>query len=240
MKLIDFNEQSTSTGTSTITIAKPVPKRAAGRTQSQSETIKSASRSKPIEIEKVAQQNPSSGTTPNQRREKSKGKWSRGWKDEACFGSPLDDSTISKDFDFEKNLALFDKQAIWNEINNSQRPDIVRQTENCRRNQQLKYRHDENVIATVPTVYRQIVVPKQDAAEYVTDDGLIVPSVPQSLLNKLWTIADTVALTWERRVELIGRAATEMALHLLGGGHRMNPRNIHQWPTVAVLCGPHR
>lgn len=204
------------------------------------------------------------------------------WKDEECFGTPLDISVVGSDFDFEKNLALFDKQALWEEINNlqqqQQKPDVIKQTNDNNRNNKrstsntsmstsssrkhnkqsisigasnvastssnvmtvAKYRHDENVIATLPTVYKQIIVPKQDVNEYVTDDGLIIPSVTQSLLNKLWSIADTVGLTWDRRVELIGRAATEMALHLLGGGHRMNPRNIHQWPTVVVLCGPHR
>lgn len=235
--MIETNQQSLATGVSTVTIAKPVAKRA-GRSQSISETISKTSangnsitKTKPIDVDVKN----TSGTPL--RREKGKSyKWNKGWKDELCFGSPLD--TIGNDFDFEKNLALFDKQALWNEIN-SQKPDLVKQTDQCRR-QTTKYRHDENVIATIPTVYRQIIVPKQDANEYVTDDGLIIPSVPQSLLNKLWSIADTVGLCWERRVELIGRAATEMALHLLGGGHRMNPRNIHQWPTVVVLCGSHR
>lgn len=234
LKLIDIDEQSLATGNSTVTIAKPVAKRA-GRTQSTSESLNTSklnnstnnAKSKPIDIDVKS--------TPN-RRDKTKTRWSKGWKDELCFGSPLD--TIGQDFDFEKNLALFDKQALWNEIN-SQKPDVIKQTDHCRK-QSTKYRHDENVIATIPTIYRQITVPKQDVNEYVTDDGLIIPSVPQSLLNKLWTIADTVGLTWERRVELIGRAATEMALHLLGGGHRMNPRNTHQWPTVVVFCGAHR
>ena len=34
-------------------------------------------------------------------------KWSE--RDEACFGTPIDD-TIEQDFDFEKNLALFNKK----------------------------------------------------------------------------------------------------------------------------------
>lgn len=41
-------------------------------------------------------------------------------------------------------------------------------------------------------------------------------------------------------MELLGRAATEISLQLLGGGHRFNPNNAHQWPTVVALCGPHR
>lgn len=52
--------------------------------------------------------------------------------------------------------------------------------------------------------------------------------------------ADKFGLTWERRMELMGRAATEISLQLLGGGHRLNPRNTHQSPSVVILAGPHR
>lgn len=41
-------------------------------------------------------------------------------------------------------------------------------------------------------------------------------------------------------MELLGRAGAEIILQLLGGGHRLNPNNAHQWPTVVALCGPHR
>lgn len=47
----------------------------------------------------------------------------KGSKDEECFGSLMEQSNISKDFDFEKNLALFNKQAVWDELN-AQKPDI--------------------------------------------------------------------------------------------------------------------
>lgn len=43
------------------------------------------------------------------------------------FGTPIDDPEMDEDFDFEKNLALFDKQAIWDKIDaNNQKPDLVR------------------------------------------------------------------------------------------------------------------
>lgn len=148
MKLIE--KQSSPAGRSTITIAKPVPKRAA-RTQSISESASAATKSNvasssaksgPIDIEQKQGAEThfhKNGGTPN-KKEKGKGKWGRSWKDEACFGSPLDQS-ISKDFDFEKNLALFNKQAIWDEINNSQKPDVVRQADHIRKQQQTKYRY---------------------------------------------------------------------------------------------------
>ncbi|KAG5896748.1 hypothetical protein JTB14_031728 [Gonioctena quinquepunctata] len=251
LKLIDKQTDSLEER-STITIAKPIAKRA-GRLQSTSDTYNTNSnnrfslnaghnhnKSKPIDIENNKHSSDSASNsfknnTPN-KREKTKGKWVKGWKDEECFGSPMDKSNISKDFDFEKNLALFNKQAIWDELN-AQKPDVVRQADN---KGTAKYRHDENVIATLPTTYRQISVPKQDFCEYVTDDGLIIPSISRSLRKKLWEVADRVGLTSEKRIELIGRAATEISIQLLGGGHRLNPHNTHQWPTVVVLCGPHK
>ncbi|KAJ8925493.1 hypothetical protein NQ315_009331 [Exocentrus adspersus] len=246
LKLIDKQSNNIAQH-STVTIAKPIAKRVgrsvsesgnASTSKSNSFNILSQAKSKPIDIDvkNNVTEGPSNSfksSTPN-RRDKNKGKWGKGWRDEECFGSPLDHK-ISKDFDFEKNLALFNKQAIWDELN-AQKPDVVKQTDK----KPLKYRHDENVIATLPASYRQITVPKQDFCEYVTDDGLIIPSISRSLRKKLWETAERVGLTWERRIELIGRAVTEISIQLLGGGHRLNPHNTHQWPTVVVLCGPHK
>jgi len=44
--------------------------------------------------------------SPN-KRDRLKQRWQE--RDEACFGSPIDDE-FNEDFDFEKNLALFNKQ----------------------------------------------------------------------------------------------------------------------------------
>lgn len=139
LQLIE-KQSDVSAEKSTVTIAKPIPKRA-GRTNSETNValnkIPAAStqfnnntRSKPIDIE-VKQNNEQGSSsyknnTPN-KKEKNKGKWTKGWKDEECFGSPLDHN-ISKDFDFEKNLALFNKRALWDELN-SQKPDVVRHTD---------------------------------------------------------------------------------------------------------------
>lgn len=104
----------------------------------------------------------------------------------------------------------------------------------------FNFRHDENIISSQPAAYRRIIVPKQDFCEYVTDEGLIIPSISRSLRKKLWETAERVGLTWERRIEMMGRAAVEISVQLLGGSHRLNPHNTHQWPTVVVLCGPHK
>ncbi|CAK9826207.1 Enhancer of mRNA-decapping protein 3 [Anthophora retusa] len=158
-------------------------------------------------------------------------------RDEHTFGTLIDQS-LKQDFDFEKNLALFDKEAVLQEIR-SLKPDIVKQSEN-NRGTSGRYRHDENVIVSEPTVFRQIMVPSAGEKEYVTDNGLIIPSITLNLHHQLIGAADRLGISWERRVELFGRAGAEITLQLLGGSHRLNPNNAHQWPTVVALCGPHR
>lgn len=86
-------------------------------------------------------------------------------------------------------------QAVWQEIN-SLKPDIVRQSENNRG----RYRHDENVIVAEPTVFRQITVPSAGEKEYVTDNGLIIPSITLNLHRQLIGAADRLGISWERRV----------------------------------------
>ncbi|XP_020277841.1 enhancer of mRNA-decapping protein 3 isoform X2 [Pseudomyrmex gracilis] len=128
--------------------------------------------------------------------------------------------------------------AVWQEIN-SLKPDIVRQSENNRSTTGI-YRHDENILVSEPTVLRQIVVPYPGEKEYVTDNGLVIPSITLNLHRQLIGAADRLGISWERRVELLGRAGAELTLQLLGGSYRLNPNNAHQWPTVVALCGPHR
>ncbi|XP_034942378.1 enhancer of mRNA-decapping protein 3 [Chelonus insularis] len=168
----------------------------------------------------------------NQKRASQRQRWQE--RDEQAFGTPIDQS-MNQDFDFEKNLALFNKEAVWEELN-SLKPDIVRQSETNRG----KYRHDENIIVSKPTTYRQIIVPLSDEREYATDDGLVIPSITVELHRQLIGAADRLGISWERRVELLGRAGTEIIIQLLGGAHRLNPKNAHQWPTIVALCGPHR
>ena len=65
-------------------------------------------------------------------------------RDEECFGAAASDQdTLAKDFDFEANLALFDKQMVFEEIDGnlaaaseeSNQPDLVRLVD-CNRRQQ--------------------------------------------------------------------------------------------------------
>nr|XP_027220772.1 enhancer of mRNA-decapping protein 3-like [Penaeus vannamei] len=135
-------------------------------------------------------------------------------RDETTFGTPIDDDMLSTEFDFEKNLALFDKQAVIEEIQ-SLKPDVVRQAD---RYTEKKYRCDENVL---PSKFRM-------------DDFT-------NLYNKcrLWTAG---TFSWPHSLTSTGdhrTAATEVILSLSGGNHRLGPGNSHQPPVVVLLCGCH-
>lgn len=160
----------------------------------------------------------------------------------SAFGTPVDDPMMDEDFDFEKNLALFDKQAIWDEIDAiQQKPDLVRQTVSSAKK---KYRHDENVLSSEPTQYRQIelepsIIPgstQQPTAEYLTDEDLVIPSIPRSTRNLVQQLAENHGLGADRQNDLLARGAAEIALQLLGGSRRLTPNNQHQWPKIVVVC----
>ncbi|XP_023223479.1 enhancer of mRNA-decapping protein 3-like isoform X2 [Centruroides sculpturatus] len=158
-------------------------------------------------------------------------------RDEECFNVPIDNSILENDFDFEKNLALFDKQAIFDEINAHTKGDSVRLVD-CNRREQ-RYRCDENVLEGETFVSNQISVPCNVDRIFVTDTGLVIPSISKELKEKLLKVAEEFGLAIERRLEMVGRATTEMVLQLLGGSHRLSPQNSHQRPTVVILCGLH-
>ncbi|XP_030042340.1 enhancer of mRNA-decapping protein 3 [Microcaecilia unicolor] len=158
-------------------------------------------------------------------------------KDDECFGDDIDE-ILDTDFDFEGNLALFDKAAVFEEIETYERRSGTR-SRGTPNEKPSRYRHDENILESEPIVYRQIVVPQLTSKEYCTDAGLVVPSISYELHKKLLAVAERHGLTVERRVEMTGVCASQMALTLLGGPNRLNPKNIHQRPTVAMLCGPH-
>ncbi|XP_066945457.1 enhancer of mRNA-decapping protein 3 [Macrobrachium rosenbergii] len=158
-------------------------------------------------------------------------------RDETTFGTPVDDDMLTTEFDFEKNLALFDKQAVFEEIQNL-KPDVIRQAD---RFTEKKYKCDENVLPSKAPPKRQIIVPTADAAEviYANDSGLLVPSVSRELRAALLSTANQHGLTNSRQLEIMGRGATEIILTLSGGSHRLEPANSHQPPVIVVLCGCH-
>uniref|UniRef100_A0A803W8Q1 Enhancer of mRNA-decapping protein 3 n=1 Tax=Ficedula albicollis TaxID=59894 RepID=A0A803W8Q1_FICAL len=158
-------------------------------------------------------------------------------KDDECFGDDIDEIPDT-DFDFEGNLALFDKAAVFEEIATHERRSGTR-SRGAPGDRPARYRHDENILEAQPIVYRRIVVPHSPHKEFCTDSGLVVPSVSYELHKKLLAVAEKHGLSLERRLEMTGVCASQMALSLLGGPNRLNPKNVHQRPTVALLCGPH-
>uniref|UniRef100_G1RWV2 Enhancer of mRNA-decapping protein 3 n=1 Tax=Nomascus leucogenys TaxID=61853 RepID=G1RWV2_NOMLE len=106
-------------------------------------------------------------------------------KDDECFGDDIEEIPDT-DFDFEGNLALFDKAAVFEEIDTYERRSGTR-SRGIPNERPTRYRHDENILESEPIVYRRITVPHNVSKEFCT----------------------------------------------------LNPKNVHQRPTVALLCGPH-
>ncbi|XP_028431135.1 enhancer of mRNA-decapping protein 3 isoform X1 [Perca flavescens] len=158
-------------------------------------------------------------------------------KDDECFRGGTDEN-MDTDFDFEGNLALFDKAAVFSQIDGTT-CNRAKPHSNQGEHKPLSYRHDENILEVKPVIYRQITVPQHGGKEYCTDSGLVVPSVPHELHKRLLAAAERWGLSLERRLETIGVCSSQMALTLLGGPNRLTPKNVHQRPTVVLLCGPH-
>jgi enhancer of mRNA-decapping protein 3 len=154
---------------------------------------------------------------------------------------PDDFESLEEDFDFEGNLALFDKKEIFKEIDNehifgtkgSQKPDLVRQLYKP----EEKYRHDENVIESMLMQFKNVQLEFKPKQEYTTDEPfIIIPSIPQSLRNRIQNLACDHGHSMERQNDFLARGAVELALNLLGGSRRLSPKNIHQWPRVTIIC----
>lgn len=150
----------------------------------------------------------------------------------------FDIEVSEEEFDFEKNLALFDKQAVFKEIEAGQNsgslpPDVVSQTN---RRTEDKYRHDENVLQLTNS-FRQIQLEFDSKNTYYTDEALItIPSIPQSLRNRIQNLADSHGFDMNRQNDMLARGACDLALQLLGGSRRLTPKNQHQWPKLVVIC----
>lgn len=78
-----------------------------------------------------------------------------------CFSAPVE--LLLDDFDFEKNLALFDKKAVFEEIESSNTDGML-----VVEKKQTKYRCDENVLQSKPVKLQQIKIPKEYGISYVT------------------------------------------------------------------------
>ncbi|XP_061720867.1 enhancer of mRNA-decapping protein 3 [Cydia pomonella] len=196
-------------------------------------------RSKPIDIQAKNRNNThagsysASGSTPKARM--AGGDKARR-RNEACFGSAALEA-VDNDFDFEGNLALFDKEALWQQM----RPDVVRVA--AARDEMAaggKLRHDQNVLRTSAPDTVPVTVPPalRGARDYVTDSGTRLPSVSAALRGRLWAgLRRTDDETQHTARALFARATADVALKLVGGTRRLDPRNAHQRPCAGVVAG---
>jgi enhancer of mRNA-decapping protein 3 len=147
-----------------------------------------------------------------------------------------DDFSDQGDFDFESNNAMFDKKSIFQEIEaetNPDKPDLVRQIGKA----EEKYRHDQNILDPMFMQFKNIQLEFKPKQEYTTDEpGLLIPSIPQSLRNRIQNLAASHGYSMERQIDFLARGATELAIQLLGGSRRFSPKNLHQWPRVTIIC----
>lgn len=151
-----------------------------------------------------------------------------------CFSTPLDNVKIP-DFDFEKNLKLFNKEAIFEKLKGNGSTASSKKRSSSGKN----LKHDENILEQEPVSLRQIVAPLEHTGrEYHTDEGVIVPSISMELKNRLIKISENMGLTAVQRNENAGLCACQMALQLVGGSHRLTQRNAHQPPHVVIIAGP--
>lgn len=152
------------------------------------------------------------------------------------FGNRVDDPIMSEDFDFEGNLALFDKKAVWDDIEAKRKPaDKIPKGKLAVKPKQKTYRHDENILGNDMVGLRQIETDFSSGEEFVTDQGLIIPTIPHYVRAKVQKLSVDNYLTMDRQNDMLARGTTELALIMLGGARRLIPNNIHQWPIVVII-----
>ncbi|XP_030386188.1 enhancer of mRNA-decapping protein 3 [Scaptodrosophila lebanonensis] len=172
----------------------------------------------------------------NKQRNRLRRESSMRQQQQQTFGTDADDLP-QEDFDFEGNLALFNKQAIWDDIESThQKPDVVRHSVRAQLKQEKKYRHDENILTSKPLQLRQIESLFDSSKDFVTDDGLIIPTIPAFVRNKIELSADKAGLSLQRQMDILARGASDLAITLLGGARRLTQTNYHQWPKIAIIC----
>lgn len=87
-------------------------------------------------------------------------------KDDECFGDRTNED-LDTDFDFEGNLALFDKDAIFSQIDGSSGHKAPHHSAPAEQKPQ-SYRHDENILEGKPVKYKQITAPQHVGKYYCT------------------------------------------------------------------------
>jgi len=153
-----------------------------------------------------------------------------------CFGQEADNLAQYPDFDFEENLAKFDKHAVYEKMSKNSEELFANGISDYDR----KMKAQENVLESEPVSLRQIRVPIEHAGkEYSTEDGFIIPSIDLALKSSLFAAAEKAGLSMQQLTENAGICVCQMALQLVGGSLRINPKNNHQRPEIVILAGSH-
>lgn len=157
-------------------------------------------------------------------------------KKNGCFSEEADKLSMYPDFNFEENLAKFDKEAVFNEMLQNSQDKLPGGIPEYDR----KMKSQENVLPTLPVPLRQIKVPVEHVGkEYTTETGFIIPAITLALKEKLFAAAEKAGLNLQQLGENAGIGICQMALQLVGGSLRLDPKNNHQRPDIVVLAGCH-
>lgn len=149
-------------------------------------------------------------------------------KDRQCFQDSVLDEASIPNFDFEKNLALFDKKQFDNTTQKGRLSSFTRNSYKCH----------ENVLEPIRiSPYGvELLHDEGDVIKYVTSNGFVIPSLKPVMLEKIRDVLNEIGFSMERQNELFARCIVDMVLQMIGGDRRLQPHNQHQAPTVAVLC----
>lgn len=90
-------------------------------------------------------------------------------KDDECFGDAAVQD-LNTDFDFEGNLALFDKAAVFSQIEESVRHSNRTQHRSKSEQRPATYQHHENILEGKPLVSKQTTVLQHGGKEFCTGE----------------------------------------------------------------------
>ncbi|XP_033933913.1 enhancer of mRNA-decapping protein 3-like, partial [Pseudochaenichthys georgianus] len=156
LKILDFRRTASEPGSDPGSAAEPslVPAERQGQPHLHHQGTNSTA---PITILRRGQSSVRGATPASQRKNTVRNGGPR-TRDDECFGGGTDDN-MDSDFDFEGNLALFDKAAVFSKISSL-----------GAEGEKPRYRHDQNILEVKPIVYRQITVPQHQhgGKEYCT------------------------------------------------------------------------
>eukprot|EP00912_Choanoflagellata_sp_UC4_P001813 UC4_evm3s1162 len=145
---------------------------------------------------------------------------------------------FSQDFDFESNLAMFDKEKDFEEFAamESNRIEDRLVTHNRRKPKEEKLGIHEMVLGENSRRKMKTIV-HDGKQKFFTDMLLEIPEASSDELEKVYEIAEKAGVSKSQLVENGGRSICQMIFQLVGGDSRFSSHNLHQIPEIVVLAG---